>query len=156
KFTALTFCPYCVAYRRNPTELKGTHRVRYYLGLPFIKKAAQIGSPYFHVATGSRWASDADLERVARSGVKLIRFHNDYREDGPFWHDGMYPPYDEAGMAHLRRVIDTTHRLGMKIIPYISVKEFHPESAGCKEHQEEWRQQAGPTFKELHTWAGSG
>ena len=156
KHTALSLCPYCVAYRRNTTQIKGTHRIKYYLGLPFIKPAAQTGSLYFHVATGSQWASDADLERVARSGVKLIRFHNDYREDGPFWHDGMYPPYDELGMAQLRRVIETSHRLGMKIIPYISVKEFHPDSPVCKENQVEWRQQAGPTFPELHTWAGSG
>jgi len=156
KQTQLSFNPYCVAYRRNPTKIKGTQRLRYYLGIPMLKPPATLGTPYFHVAVGSRWVSDADLERIAAAGVKVIRFHNDYREDGPFWHDGMYPPYDAQGMKELRRVVDTTHRLGMKIIPYISVKEFHPESAGFKENQVQWRQQPGPTFPELHTWAGSG
>jgi hypothetical protein len=156
KETLISLNPYCVAYRRNPTTLKGTRRVRYYLGIPQINEVSTLGTPYFHTATGSRWLSDADLERVAKSGVKLIRFHNDYREDGPFWHDGMYPPYDPKGMVELKRIVATTHRLGMKIIPYISVKEFHPESPGFKENQLQWRQQPGPTFQELHTWAGSG
>ena len=154
--TEIELAPYCVAYRRNPTTLKGTHRVRYYLGLPFVKERATVHSPYVHAGADSHWLTDCDLEVLARSGVKLIRFHNDYRRDGPFWRDGMYPPYDEAGMAQLRRIIDTTHRLGMKIVPYISVKEFHPDTPGCKENQERWRQQPGPTFPELHTWYGSG
>jgi hypothetical protein len=156
KETMIALSPYCTAYRRNTTQISGTHRLRYYLGIPGIKPAEKLGTPYFHLGIGSDWVSDADLESIARSGVKLIRFHNDYRENGPFWHDGMYPPYDAKGMAELRRIVDTSHRLGMKIIPYISVKEFHPESSGCKENQVQWRQQPGPTFPELHTWAGSG
>jgi len=154
--TVLSICPYCVVYRRNPTRLKGTHRLRYYLGLPFVKERAKVFSTFLHAGTGSRWVSDAELARMAAAGVKLLRFHNDYREDGPFWHDGMYPPYDEAGMAELRRIVATAHRLGMKAVPYISVKEFHPDTPGCQENQAEWRQQPGPTFTELHTWAGSG
>ena len=156
KHTVLSLCPYCVVYRRNPTRLAGTHRLRYYLGLPFVKDRSRVFSAFLHAGTGSRWVSDADLERMAARGVKLLRFRNDYREDGPFWHDGMYPPYDEAGMAELRRIIATAHRLGMKIVPYISVKEFHPDTPGCKENQAEWRQQPGPAFPEVHTWYGSG
>ena len=154
--TVLGICPYCVAYRRNPTRLAGTRRIRYYLGLPSIKDRSKVFSAFLHAGTGSRWVSDAELEGMAARGVKLLRFHNDYREDGPFWHDGMYPPYDEAGMAELRRILATAHRLGMKAVPYISVKEFHPDTPGCRENQAEWRQQPGPAFPELHTWAGSG
>ncbi|MGD0089124.1 MAG: hypothetical protein ABSE73_04330 [Planctomycetota bacterium] len=154
--TVLSLCPYCVAYRRNPARLAGTRRLRYSLGLPFVKERSKVFSTFVHAGTGSNWVSDAELQRLAATGVKLIRFHNDYREDGPFWHDGMYPPYDQAGMAELRRIVATAHRLGMKIVPYISVKEFHPASPGFRENQASWRQQPGPAFPEVHTWAGSG
>lgn len=154
--TNLAISPYCSAYRRNPTKLSGATKLRYYIGLPFIKDRQTVHSPYFHAGTGSRWASDEDLAEMASAGVKLIRFHNDYRKDGPFWHDGMYPPYDAEGMKQLRRVIDTSHRLGMKVVPYISVKEFHPDSPGFKENAAAWKQTPGPTFPELHTWAGTG
>jgi len=154
--TTVTLSPYCVAFRRVPITLEGPSRFRLYWGLPFIKSADRTGVPYFHAGVNSRWPTDASLERLAEAGVRLIRFHNDYREDGPFWHDGMYPPYDAEGMSHLRRIIDTSHRLGMKIVPYVSLKEFHPESPGYAEHADEWAQVAAPTLRELHTWVGSG
>ncbi|MFB3893203.1 MAG: hypothetical protein ACE15C_14395 [Phycisphaerae bacterium] len=154
--TLISISPYCVAYRRNTTTLAGTHKLKYYIGLPFIKDAATVSSPYFHAGVDSRWPSDAGLERLARAGVRLLRFHNDYREDGPFWHDGQYPPYDEKGMAELRRIIATAHRLGMKIVPYISVKEFHPAAPDFAPNQKAWQKEQGPHFREVHTWYGSG
>jgi hypothetical protein len=154
--TILQIAPYCVAYRRNQISLRGTTHFKWYWTLPFVKKAVEVGTPPAHVGIGSRWISDADLERLAKAGVRLVRFHNDYRKDGPFWHDGQYPPYDAEGMAHLRRIIDKCHALGMKIIPYISVKELHPITEQWKQHGQEWAHVPGPTFKEVHTWAGSG
>jgi hypothetical protein len=154
--TLISVCPYCVAYRRNPTRVAGRTTVRYYLGLPFVKPAETVHGRSFHVGTGSDWVSDAELERLAKAGVEIVRFHNDYREDGPFWHDGQYPPYNPAGMAELRRIIDTCHRLGMKIVPYISCKEFHPEAEDFPANAAAWRREAGPEFRELHTWYGSG
>ncbi len=153
---AIELSPYCAAYRRNPTRLKGKYTFRYYLSLPFIKDADTVHSKYFHVGTGSRWASDEDIRQLSSVGTRLLRFHNDYREDGPFWHDGMYPPYDLQGMTELRRVVKTAQASGMKCVPYISVKELHPQSPGFKENQAAWQREAGPTYKELHTWAGSG
>jgi len=152
----LSVAPYCVCYRRNPIRLQGAGRIQYYLTLPFIKPAEAVGSPYFHAGAHSQWPSDAELERSARCGVKLIRFHNDYRIDGPFWHDGQYPPYDEQGMAELRRIIATCHRLGLKIVPYISCKEFHPDADDFKANQQAWQREQGPNFRELHTWYGTG
>ncbi len=154
--TLISLAPYCLAYRRNPITLQGSYKLRYYIGLPSIKPRGTVSQPWFHVYADSRWLSDADLEKLARSGIKLVRFHNDYREEGPFWHDGVYPPYDPAGMAELRRIIDTSHRLGMKAITYVSVKEFHPESPDFPPNQAAWSKECGPEFKELHTWYGSG
>ena len=154
--TSISLAPYCLAYRRNAVEIDGTYRLKYYIALPFVKPAEKVGPKYFQAGTGSQWPSDAELERLARGGVKLVRFHDDYFEGGPFWRDGRYPPYDAAGMAQLRRVIRTSHRLGMKIVPYISVKEFHPEAEGFKANCAAWRKEAGPLFRDLHTWTGSG
>jgi hypothetical protein len=154
--TTVTLSPYCVAFRRVPITLKGPSRFRWYWGLPFIKDRRRIRMGHFNAGVGSRWPADADLERLAAAGIELLRFHNDYREDGPFWHDGMYPPYDAEGMSHLRHIIDTSHRLGMKIVPYVSLKEFHPESPGYAEHADEWAQVPAPTLREVHTWIGSG
>ena len=154
--TLISLSPYCMAYRRNAIKLEGSYKLRYYITLPFIKDRQAIGSPYFHTSADSRWLSDAQLEKMAKSGIKLIRFHNDYREGGAFWHDGQYPPYDAAGMGELRRMIDTCHRLGMKIIPYISVKEFHPEAADFASNYQACARKQGPNFRDLHTWYGSG
>jgi hypothetical protein len=154
--TLISIAPYCIAYRRNPIHIEGSYKLRYYIGLPFIKDRSAVGSPYMQCSANNRWLSDEQLETISRSGVKLIQFHNDYAERAPFWHDGVYPPYDAAGMAELKRVINTTHRLGMKIIPYISVKEFHPEATDYAANHEAWGRQISPSFKELHTWAGSG
>jgi len=154
--TLITLSPYCMAYRRNAIKLEGSYKLRYYITLPFIKDRHDVGSPYFHTSADTHWLSDEQLELLAKSGIKLIRFHNDYRLDGPFWHDGQYPPYDSAGMAELRRVIDTSHRLGMKTVPYISVKEFHPEAADFPANYEAWRKETAPSFENLHTWFGTG
>ena len=59
-------------------------------------------------------------------------------------------------MAHLRRIIDTSHRLGMKIVPYVSLKEFHPEAPGYATHADAWTQAAAPDLRDIHTWIGTG
>ncbi|MBA3707743.1 MAG: hypothetical protein H0W83_02855 [Planctomycetes bacterium] len=154
--TSITMSPHCLAYRRLPTSVRGTTSFGLRIGLPNIKPRERVGSTVFHLTASSSWPTDEELASQAAAGVRLVRFHNDYREDGPFWHDGMYPPYDPAGMTELRRVVATSHRLGMRIVPYISLKEFHPESAGYVEHAHEWMHMAAPSVGIVHTWMGSG
>ena len=154
--TTIELDPYCMAFRRMKLKVQGTTALRLGIGLPEIKPRAQTHNTIFHAQTGSRWASDEEIAHLAESGVKLIRFHNDYREDGPFWHDGVYPPYNEAGMRELRRVIDTAHRHGMKIIPYVSLKELHPDAPAYQTHSREWMHMAAPSLDIVHTWVGSG
>jgi hypothetical protein len=154
--TTIELNPYCLAYRRVRLKLKGNYIFRLGIGLPAIKPRETTHSTVFHASAGSRWPSDADIADMADAGVKLIRFHNDYREDGPFWHDGMYPPYDATGMKELKRVIETAHKHRMKIVPYISLKEFHPESPGYAENSQRWMHMAAPSVGIIHTWARSG
>ncbi|HYF50331.1 MAG TPA: DUF6259 domain-containing protein [Planctomycetota bacterium] len=154
--TSVELNPYCMAFRRMKVRVQGVLTFKLGFGLPELKPREKTGSTVFHAGTGSRWASDRDIKTLADSGVKLLRFHNDYREDGPFWHDGAYPPYDEAGMKELRRVVNTAHEYGMKIIPYISLKEYHPEAPGFARNSREWMHMAAPSVDMIHTWAGSG
>ena len=147
---------YCNAFRRVPITLEGRHSLHVIFGLPFVKEREAVFSTVFHAGAGSVWPSDDDLEEAASAGIRLIRFHNDYREGGPFWHDGMYPPYDDEGMAHVRRIVETGHRLGMKLVPYVSLKEFHPESPGYDENLSAWQRKEGLDGHVTHTWTGSG
>nr|MBA3710682.1 hypothetical protein [Planctomycetota bacterium] len=154
--TALQLSPYCMAYRRRPVSVRGTTSFPLRIALPAIKPREQLFSTMFHAGIGSRWISDAQLGEWASAGVRLIRFHNDYRENGPFWHDGVYPPYDADGMRELRRIIDTCHRLGMRIVPYVSLKEFHPEAPGYAENHRAWMHMVAPSVDVIHTFMGSG
>lgn len=154
--TSLNLNAYCMAFRRVPITLNGRYILELNFGLPFVKNRNEIFCKTLQTGAGSDWPSDKDLKEIADGGVKLVRFHNDYREDGPFWHDGMYPPYDEKGMKELRRVIDTAHKLGMKAVPYMSLKEFHPESPGYLENYRQWQREETLSGEVSHTYFFSG
>jgi hypothetical protein len=59
-------------------------------------------------------------------------------------------------MRELRRVIDTSHRLGMKAVPYVSLKEFHPESPDFPDNFRRWQRMETAAGELTHTWTGSG
>ncbi len=149
--------PFCRAFRRVPITLKKkTYRFRMYWGLPFVKPRQQVSGKFFHSSIHSDWPTDVQLERLSGAGVKLVRFHCDYRDDAPFWRDGKYPPFDKMGMAELRRIIATSHRLGRKSVPDVSLKEFHPESPGYARNRRKWTQKPTPTSDGIHTWVRHG
>lgn len=152
----VTLAPHCWGIRRIGLRVEGTHRFELNFGIPFIKDKRDIFFKTFQCGTDSMWATEPQLKELAEGGVKLLRFHNDYRENGPFWHDGMYPPYDKKGMKELKRVVTSAHRLGMKIIPYISLKEFHPESPGYLENYKEWQRMEMGTGEVTHTYFVTG
>lgn len=109
-----------------------------YMGLPKIPE--KVPRKYMHMAFGNHpWPSDDEIRKWAYSGVTIVRLHNDYHPSGDFWHDGSWPPYDEKGMAELRRVIDTCHRYGVKVVPYFSLYEINPKSDAFAGGYVEWR-----------------
>jgi hypothetical protein len=148
--------PYCMAFRRVKMKVQGTLTFRLGIGLPFIKPPRRARNKIFHASANSRWPAKEDVKAAADAGVRLIRFHNDYREDGPFWRDGLYPPYDEANMQQLRTLVNDAHAHGMKIVPYVSLKELHPDTPEFKRSAREWMHMAAPSVDIIHTWAGSG
>jgi hypothetical protein len=130
---------------------KGSYTFSYYLGLPRIVEKAD--RRWRHLSFGNHpWPSDAEIARWAEAGVNLVRLHNDYAEDGNFWHDGAWPPYDKKGMAEMRRVIAACRRHRIRVVPYFSLHEFHPEAPGYRDREQEWKRstdQAGTVFHNL-------
>jgi len=119
-------------------RLSGQYTFSYYLGLPMIPE--KVPQKYMHMSFNNHpWPSDEDIRKWAYSGVNVVRLHNDYHPSGDFWHDGSWPPYDEKGMAELKRVINTCHRYGIKIVPYFSLFEINPKSDGFANGYVLWR-----------------
>jgi len=144
-----------IRIRREPLEVphpikvpKGVYTFSYYLGLPRIME--ESNRKWRHLSFNNHpWPSEEEIQRWADNGVNLVRLHNDYAEDGNFWHDGAWPPYDEQGMKELRRVIAACHRHGIRVVPYFSMQEFHPQARGYQEYEQEWKRtadQAGTVF----------
>lgn len=126
--------PLAVAERR--TIRKGTYSFGYYIGLPKIYE--KVSRKWHFVGlTGRPWPTDEKIRMWAEHGINLLKIHNDFSEDGVFWHDGCFPPYDEENMREIRRIIGTAHSLGMKVITYFSLYELHEEAPGF-ENAREW------------------
>ena len=134
---------------------KGSYTFSYYLGLPRIVEKAN--RKWRHLSFGNHpWPSDDEIRRWADNGVNLVRLHNDYSADGVFWRDGSWPPYDERGMAEVRRVVAACHRYHIQIVPYFSIHEFHSEARDFAENVEKWKRSADPAGTVLHNRVGNG
>jgi len=137
------------------TVSQGRYTFSYWLGLPrIVERAAR---KWRHLSFGNHpWPSDQRIAEWAASGVNIVRLHNDYAEDENFWHDGAWPPYDEHGMAELRRVIATCHRYRIRVVPYFSIHEFHPKAQGYREHEQEWKRSTDAAGTVFHNYHGKG
>jgi hypothetical protein len=134
---------------------KGSYTFSYYLGLPRIVEKAD--RRWRHLSFGNHpWPSDAEIARWAEAGVNLVRLHNDYAEDGNFWHDGAWPPYDEKGMAEMRRVIAACRRRQIRVVPYFSLHEFHPQAQGYRNHEQEWKRSTDQAGTVYHNYTRNG
>lgn len=140
-----------------PIELKpGIYVFEYYLGLPFSKGRNVVPRQWHHMGISNDWPNEKTLDHYASCGVRLLRLHNDYREDGNFWHDGCYPPYDPENMKRMDWVIEQAHERGMKIVPYFSLKELHPDCPEYGRHVEEWKRVIDREQNVMHNYYGSG
>jgi len=117
----------------------GRQELEYYLGLPFISKPKDAQNTYFHASINSKWPSNKDIKDMAEKNIKLLRIHDDNTWKPKSWPDGLYPPYSPDDMKEMDRVINTAHRYGMKIVPYFSLKEFHPICPAFGENAYKWK-----------------
>ena len=151
-----------IELRREPLSVarpvalrKGEYTFSYYLGLPRI--VAKSDRKWRHLSFGNHpWPSDAEIQRWAAAGVNIVRLHNDYALDENFWHDGAWPPYDEKGMAEMRRVVAACHRHRIQVVPYFSVHEFHPKAQGYAEHEQAWKRSTDQSGTVFHNLWGKG
>lgn len=134
---------------------KGEYAFSNYLGLPrIVEKASR---KWMHLSFGNHpWPSDEEVGKWAEAGVNIVRLHNDYAADENFWHDGAWPPYDEAGMAEMKRVIAACHRNKIQVVPYFSVHEFHPTAQGYAEQESEWKRSTDQAGTVYHNNVGKG
>ena len=125
--------------------LDGVYEFDFRLTLPFIRKKMCPIRPaesmcYYERGSANRWPTDADFQSMQDAGYTLLKIHNDCDNchDGIFWRDAVYPPYPPAVMKQMDESLAKAKEHGMKVVPYISMKEMHPEAPWFKDHSEEW------------------
>ncbi len=134
---------------------KGEYTFSYYLGLPRIVEKSD--RKWRHLSFSNHpWPSDGEVARWAENGVNIVRLHNDYSQDENFWHDGAWPPYDEKGMAEMRRVIAACHKHKIKVVPYFSIYEFHPKSQEYEKFEAQWKRSNDQLGTVYHNQTGEG
>jgi len=114
------------------------------LGLPFVKPRQEARRHVFHALVQPRpaWPDFRRLKKLADSGVTLLRLHDDNTAVTPSWADGRYPPYPPEVMRGMDEMIANAHRLGMKIVPYFSLKEFHRSCPEYRRNAPVWKRQS--------------
>ena len=149
----LQMSPYCMALRRVGARVQG--HITYRLGISFSPEQKKDSESHI-AAINSDWPSESTIKDLVQKGISIIRLDNGYRENGPFWRAGSWPPYDETNMSELRRVIDAAHRHGLKVIPSVSIKEFHPETTEFAARSHQWMHMPAPSLGIIHNYAGGG
>lgn len=141
------------AYHRP--ELHGSYDFSYTIGLPGLEKhcPADIRHTGFN---NHPWPSNADIQNWVEHGITVARLHNDFHNSGDFWHDGTFPPYDQKGIEQMQEVISQAHAAGIKVIPYFSLAELHPQSAAWQAHHEEWKRTSDDQDTEMHNYWQNG
>ena len=125
--------------------LDGIYEFDYRLTLPFVRKKMCPIRPaesmcYYERGSANRWPTEADFQSMQDAGYTLLKIHNDCDNchDGIFWRDAVYPPYPPAVMKQMDESLATAAKHGMKVVPYISMKEMHPDAPWFKDHSQEW------------------
>ena len=115
----------------------GKYVFTYRLTLPYVKKnivPLECASTFLknNAVFAERWPKKEELKKAKSSGFDLLRLHNDGDKygNGIFWRDTAYPPYPPAEMAKMDAALAAAKKLGISVVPYFSVKEYHPETAG--------------------------
>lgn len=121
------------------TRLSGRYVFDSCVGVPVFSGEAQ--RPFLHASFSLGSVPDkAQIAAWARGGVRTVHFHHDgdYRKDGVFWRDGVYPPFGLSELKKFDRVIDLCHQHGMQMTTYFSNKELHPNAPGFTENARHW------------------
>ena len=119
--------------------------LQFRLSLPFVRKhivplRRASSLLYFDRGFDKRWPEEADLEAMDRAGVDLLRLHcdGDSFRNGIYWRATVYPPFPEAEMKKMESFLAAAHRHGIHVVPYFSLKEFHPDAPDYPANCRKW------------------
>lgn len=129
----------------NGQFLEGTYHFDFRMALPHVREyilpLRQCRSaPYRKKEFDKRWPNEADLKEWRESGLSMIRVHNDgdATGNGIFWRDAAYPPYPADEMGKMEKFLSEASSADIAVVPYFSMKEFHPDVDGFNENADKW------------------
>jgi hypothetical protein len=59
-------------------------------------------------------------------------------------------------VAKLRAIVESCQRCRIKIVPYVSLHELHPETHAYETHARAWMHAAGRSLDVIHNWNATG
>ena len=139
---------------------KGQYQFSYRLALPYVRKnmvPLELASAFLCPGFETRWPAPAYLKEQKKRNMGMLRLHNDGDQynNGIFWRDTDYPPYPEDEMKKMDQALADSQKIGIPVVPYFSVKEYHPETAGFQQDAERFARQVIPGEKFLENFFGT-
>lgn len=145
----IRFAPLDCTY--NGLFLEGNYEFGYRLTLPYVRKNLSSVRPFVGrllKQTGDfehRWPTRMELHKMKDSGFDLLGLHDEGDGgNGIFWRNTLFPPYLPDEMEKMRRCLADANDLGIKVVPYCSIKEFHPDSSDYAPNAKNWARLPGP------------
>jgi hypothetical protein len=135
-------------------ELKGKYTFDFFMALPFVQEHVRpmlrgggltcgYGRPFM--------PSSEKIAEMAEHQVQLLRHHDDCpKQDGIFWRDGSYPPYPPEVMQRMDASLKALHQHGIKVAPYFSLHEWHPDSPSFAEKAEQCKRSVNARGEMVH------
>jgi hypothetical protein len=125
---------------RHPVPWKNDLHLAWYLILPNVPQTCR--TKYYEVTVGtSPFLTRTQIAELARSGVNLIRIHDDVDTRGlsrEHWQDGRYPPFSQKKMRLLAEFVRHCHQSRIKVISYFSGWELYPTTPAFKKYADRW------------------
>jgi hypothetical protein len=154
--TRVELMPYCMTQRRVRTTLQGKLALKFGVGLPVAPVSLRHRAPQFiSPLPDASWNAIETMKAYADSGLETLCFRNDVDSSGRYWRNGVYPPYDAAGMDELKDAINAAHAAGLKIIARVGVHEVHTSVPEYTRHGGEWMHMAAPSLGPIRSWRGN-
>ena len=153
---SVAMVPYSMPSRKMKVTIQGTTTLRLGIVLSENKwRQPLIPLPRYHFISDPE-TTDAEIEHLAAGEISLVCFKDDYRDGGEFWRNGAVTPYDAQGMRALQHLIESCQRCQIKIVPYISLHELHPDNNAYEMNARAWMHMAARSLDVVHNWRGTG
>lgn len=165
-------------YWTGSIELKGRLEFDFFMGLPFVhehvrpllrsaglsygldRNTADLSHGFEGAGAGPTRKTFLRHERIVHLGAcggRLVRHHDDAPQpDGIFWRDGSYPPYPPDRMQLMDACIRDLHDHGVRVTPYFSLHEWHPDAPGFAEWAGQYKRTIRDDGAILYSYSPNG